>query len=258
MISLSKEESLHKISLRKKSVVSLAKERDLDSVRARVALVLDKSVSMDNLFRDGTVQDIIERIIPLALNFDDNGELDLWLFSDYAKRLDGVTLDNFYGLAEEIHEEYHLNGTNYAPVMLDIAKYYIDKEPMQIPNYVIFVTDGDNWDKEITENVITQLSHFPIFWQFVGIGHSSFSFLERLDTMTSRYVDNANFFEANDIGYLSDDDLYDKLLGEFPHWLKLSEVQTMLCTYKKLKLPLHLKIVNFLDKLGAIYKGVYY
>lgn len=75
-INLSKEESIKKISLRKDKVISLAKERDLSGVKSRVALALDFSGSMSSLFEDGTVQSIIERLIPLALNFDDNGELD--------------------------------------------------------------------------------------------------------------------------------------------------------------------------------------
>lgn len=101
-INLSKEESIKKISLRKDKVISLAKERDLSGVKSRVALALDFSGSMSSLFEDGTVQSIIERLIPLALNFDDNGELDFWIFNDGAKKLDGITLDNFYGLAKDV------------------------------------------------------------------------------------------------------------------------------------------------------------
>lgn len=234
-INLSKEESMKKISLRKDKVISLAKERDLSNVKSRVALVLDFSYSMEDMFDDGTVQSIIERIIPLALHFDDNGELDFWIFEDGFKRLDGITLDNFYGLAKHVKKKNRMGGTNYAPVMKDVDKYYIDEEPMNLPNYIIFITDGDNQDKTKAEEVISKISNHPIFFQFIGVGDSSFSFLEKLDEMEGRYVDNANFFSVEDIDSMTDDDLYDRLFAEFPSWLKLDKVQDMLKDVNALK-----------------------
>lgn len=233
-INLSKEESIKKISLRKEKVISLAKERDLSDVRSRVALVLDFSYSMEGLFNNGTVQSIIERIIPLALHFDDNGELDFWIFEDGFKRLDGITLDNFYGLTNEVKRHNRMGGTNYAPVMQDVDRFYIEEEPVNIPNYVIFITDGDNQDKERAEEIISKISHHPIFFQFIGVGDDSFEFLEKLDEMDGRYMDNANFFSVADINSMSDDDLYDKLFAEFSSWLKDAKVQGMLRDVKSL------------------------
>ena len=233
-INLSKEESMKKISLRKEKVISLAKERDLSGVRSRVALILDFSYSMEDLFDNGTVQSIIERIIPLALHFDDNGELDFWIFQDDFKRLDGITLDNFYGLANEVRRHNRMGGTKYAPVMQDVDRFYIEEEPVNIPNYVIFITDGDNQDKEKAEEIISKISNHPIFLQFIGVGDDSFDFLEKLDEMDGRYMDNANFFSVADINSMSDDDLYDKLFAEFPSWLKDAKVQDMLRDVKSL------------------------
>lgn len=233
-INLSKEEAMKKISLRKEKVISLAKKRDLSGVRSRVALVLDFSYSMEDLFDNGTVQSIIERIIPLALHFDDNGELDFWIFQDDFKRLDGITLDNFYGLANEVRIRNRMGGTKYAPVMQDVDRFYIEEEPVNIPNYVIFITDGDNQDKERAEEIISKISHHPIFFQFIGVGDDSFEFLEKLDEMDGRYMDNANFFSVADINSMSDDDLYDKLFAEFLSWLKDAKVQGMLRDVKSL------------------------
>ena len=233
-INLSKEESIKKISLRKDKVISLAKERDLSGVRSRVALVLDFSYSMESLFDNGTVQSIIERIIPLALHFDDNGELDFWIFEDGYKKLDGITLDNFYGLADEVKRRNRMGGTNYAPVMQDVDRFYIEEEPVNLPNYVIFITDGDNSDKSRAEEMISRISGHPIFFQFIGVGDSSFNFLEKLDDMEGRYVDNVNFFSVSNINDMSDDDLYDKLFAEFPSWLKNEKVQEMLKDVKSL------------------------
>ena len=38
--------------------------------------------------------------------------------------------------------------------------------------------------------------------------------------MPGRVVDNANFFSLDDVDKISDEELYNKLLNEFPMWLK--------------------------------------
>lgn len=118
--------------------------------------------------------------------------------------------------------------------MEDIDNFYIEEEPLNLPNYVIFITDGDNSDRSKAEYMITKISNHPIFFQFIGVGNSSFSFLEKLDEMDGRYIDNANFFSVFDINSMSDDDLYDKLFAEFPSWLRDSKVQDMLKDVKSL------------------------
>ena len=64
-----------------------------------------------------------------------------------------------------------------------------------------------------------EASRYPIFWQFVGIGNSRFSYLEELDEMQGRFIDNANFFSVNDLDIISDDELYKRLLSEYPDWI---------------------------------------
>jgi hypothetical protein len=43
--------------------------------------------------------------------------------------------------------------------------------------------------------------------------------LEKLDTMEGRTVDNAGFFALDDIDTVDDQELYRRLLSEFPDWL---------------------------------------
>ena len=235
MIDLSKEERIHRIDLRKKEVINLTKDTELENLTSRVALVLDCSASMEDMYDDGRIQEVIERILPLAMKFDDNGELDLWLFSNSYVRCDGVTLDNFYGLVDKIQDKAEFLGTNYAPVMLDIINTYIYEDPASIPSYVIFITDGENFDEAKAEDTVVMSAKYPIFWQFVGIGNTSFKFLSHLDEMEGRLVDNANFFQLNDLDKISDNQLYKRLLQEYPQWLGYSEVKDMLINYKKLQ-----------------------
>lgn len=229
-LNLNKEESLVALDLRKEEVNLLCLEKpELSNLKSRVALVLDYSGSMGPLYRNGTVQSVVERILPIAMQFDDNAELDLWIFENGYKRLGAITKENFYGYVKnEIMAKYRMGGTNYAPVMQDVAKKYINEEPASLPNYVIYITDGDNSDKTATTNFMKEVSKEPIFWQFVGVGNDSFAFLEKLDDMGGRYVDNADFFRIKDINKISDKELYNNLLNEYPEWLKLVKSKGMI------------------------------
>nr|WP_312985436.1 VWA domain-containing protein [Clostridioides sp.] len=211
-----------------KKTISLQKKPVPD--KARVALVLDYSGSMRGLYKNGTVQSVIERILPLALQFDDDGELDVWLFEDSFKRIKSINLNNYnnYIENERILERYEMGGTEYAPVMRDVVKKYTKEEKSDLPDYVLFITDGDNFDKSETDQIMRDASHKPIFWQFLGLGNSEFKYLEKLDTMSGRKVDNANFFSVNDINSLSDEKLYEKILTEYPTWCQEAKAASVL------------------------------
>lgn len=230
--TLEKEESLKKLTLRKESINKIClKKKELTDLTARVAVVMDYSGSMDTLYRNGTVQSVLERLLPLALKFDDNGELETWIFESRFKRLKDININNYYDYIknEDILKKYDMGGTNYAPVMRDVLNKYTKEDPSDtVPTLVLFLTDGDNFDKKQTEEVIKKASKHPIFWQFVGLGNSRYSFLESLDEMEGRYIDNANFFAVNNINKISDDELYSKLLNEYPSWIKEAREKNIL------------------------------
>ena len=71
------EQAPQLLSLVKAARISLEK-RSLGSETARVALVLDVSVSMAELFSTGAVQEFAERALALALQWDDDGEVDVF------------------------------------------------------------------------------------------------------------------------------------------------------------------------------------
>lgn len=72
---------------------------------------------------------------------------------------------------------------------------------------------------EIKE-ILIKASKYPIFWQFVGVAGSNYGVLEDLDEMKGRTIDNAGFFAVDDLNEIKDEELYDRLLSEFPVWLK--------------------------------------
>lgn len=230
VLNLSKEESLKMLDLRKEQVNLLCLEKKpLQNLTSRVGVVLDYSGSMSTRYRNGTVQSILERLFPLALQFDDNGEMELWIFDTDFKRLNNITKDNYYGYIDrEILSKYDMGGTRYAPVLKDVYNKYMIEDVAKLPNFLIFITDGDNSDKENTTEVIRKISEYPIFIQFIGVGNDSMQYLEELDNLDKRYVDNANFFRVSNINEMTDNELYNKLLSEYPAWLEYPEVKKMI------------------------------
>ncbi|MDR1481633.1 MAG: VWA domain-containing protein [Synergistaceae bacterium] len=206
------------VSLAKPLKISLEKH-NLTEVIAQVALLIDISGSMSSSFSSGIVQRVIDKIVPLAMQFDDNGEFELWYFGSSCKRMDSVTTKNY--------QQATLNwkkimsscggGTNLFPAIKEVVEEY---KHGNLPAYVLCITDGGTSNGKQVKDLIKSASSYPIFWQFIGIGGSSYGILEDLDTMTGRKVDNANFFALDDIDRIDNAILYSRMLSEFPQWLK--------------------------------------
>lgn len=194
---------------------------DMTKHMARVALAMDYSGSMSNLFANGSIQDVITRLLPIALKFDDNGELESWLFSDNKERLDAVTINNYKNYVKKVmmNARMSMGGTNYAPVLKDIVKYYKDVEPSEIPAFIIFITDGENWDTEQTNRIVKELSNYNMFVQFIGIGNENFKYLKSLDDMRGRKYDNTGFTAVKDMNQMTDEELYTEILRQYKNWL---------------------------------------
>ncbi len=221
----------HLLSLAKPLKVSLEK-RQLQEVVSRVALVLDTSGSMYGQYKKGDVQTVVDRIFPLAVHFDDDGELDTWAFAEKQMALPAVSGDNI--------RDYITRGSggwtnwrgslgrainNEPAVIREIMESY---RSSKLPAYVIFISDGGvAAGKEITR-LMVEASRLPIFWQFVGIGGNNYGVLERLDSMDGRFADNCNFFALDDIHSINEQTLYERLLNEFPLWLKESRLKNII------------------------------
>lgn len=206
-----------------KVLIDMSKTSKIDMSKhtARVALAMDYSGSMSELFNNGSVQDTITRLLPIALKFDDNGELESWLFSNSMKRLEAVDINNYKNYVRKVmmRSGMSMGGTSYAPVLKDIVSYYKDIEPSEIPAFIIFITDGENWDTEETNRIIRELSNYNMFVQFIGIGNESFDYLRSLDDMKRRKYDNTGFTAVKDMNRMSDEELYSEILRQYKDWL---------------------------------------
>jgi hypothetical protein len=220
------------INLQKKVDIVLTK-RNLINVKAQVALSIDISGSMQDMYRNGTVQKVVDRVLAVATRFDDNGSMDMWTFNTGFDRLEPATETNFNNYVKnEILNNNQVTkwgGTNYGPVLKDVVSYYFPSnnpvsgffgklfggnKPTQSegtdPAMLIFITDGENFDEEDAERVMIDAHKKNIYFQLVGIGHERFNFLKRV---ADKY-DNVGFLKINDIETMSEDDLYEGLITQ--------------------------------------------
>ena len=231
------------INLLKTKVDIVLKKKDISNVVARVALVLDISGSMMRQYGSGAVQAFLERIVPVASRLDDDGTLDVWFFGSRFKRTESVTETNVDGYIQkecgEMKQALLLlkmpslmlelgGGNNEPPVIRDVIKKYTQEKPSKLPTFVVFLSDGGVIDEQGIKKAMVDAAKYPIFWQFVGLAGSSYGILERLDTMSGRFVDNADFFHVDDLGKITDEQLYERLLNEFPSWLKAARLKGIL------------------------------
>ena len=213
----------HLVSLAKKAQISLEKVK-LTDLKARVALVLDASGSMNGQYSRGKVQEVINRLLPLAVAFDDDGALDCWAFGAKPCKLSEVSMANYsdyvktedggwrkWSVGQRINDE--------PKVIRQVIDYYA-QSPDKTPVYVLFISDGGVYEDRAIAKLITEAAKLPCFWQFVGVGGHNYGILERLDDMAGRVVDNCGFFALDDLDDISEEALYDKLMEEFPSWIK--------------------------------------
>ncbi|MEH2118301.1 VWA domain-containing protein [Nostoc sp.] len=231
------------ISLLKAKVDIVLKKRGISQDAARVALVLDISGSMNHQYNSGAVQAFLERIVPVASRLDDNKTLDVWFFGSKSKRTKSVTEMNVEGyINKECGEAkrallvfkmpslmLELGGrNNESSVLKDVIKKYIQEQPSKLSTLIVFLSDGGVTDEQEIKKSIIEAAKYPIFWQFVGLAGSNYGILERLDTMGGRILDNADFFHVDDLRKITDEQLYERLLNEFPSWMKQARAKGIL------------------------------
>ncbi|MFI7102094.1 vWA domain-containing protein [Streptomyces sp. NPDC050161] len=209
-----------------KSAGAVLDKHGLGTQRAAVYLVLDRSGSMRNYYKDGTVQHLAEQALGLSANLDDDGTVPVVFFSTDVDGTADLDLAHYEGRIEELHAGLgHMGRTNYHWAIAAVVEHY-KKSGSTAPAFVIFQTDGAPTSKPAAEKALCEAAGLPIFWQFVGFGDpeaKGFDFLRKLDDLAvpdKRVVDNAGFFHAGrDPRALSSDELYQQLMVEFPEWL---------------------------------------
>jgi hypothetical protein len=250
------------LGLAKKAKLSLSKF-NLDNIIAEVAFVFDASGSMIKQYQQNSVQQTLNRVFPLATHFDDNQSLETWAFAQEQQKMSPVTFSNYKNYVNNEKGGWKnwmqsLNsGYNNEPVVIrDIIKHFTGLDapslpktsskffglfakndsnnllaPIQSPRkpiWILFLSDGGVSHNEDIEFLIKWSSSLPIFWQFIGIGGHNYGALEKLDDMQNRFLDNADFFSIPNLDSISEQELYDKMIQEFPSWISLAKKKNII------------------------------
>lgn len=214
------------VSLVKKVGVSLEKNR-VSINRAKVALVLDISGSMSRLYSSGKVDALIRRTMALGYRMDDDGEIDVFLFGKDVHDFGAVGVENYTGIVQRLLKDFGLEGgTRYGKAIERVRAFYAANNPENLPVFVMFVTDGGTDDKPKTERELRAASHEPLFWKFMAIQEGTgrfdrqrFEFLDKLDNLDGRLIDNADAFSLSDPSAPSDEEMFDLMMREYETWI---------------------------------------
>ncbi|MFE3248626.1 VWA domain-containing protein [Streptomyces sp. NPDC059209] len=231
-----------RLSLRKEQVAVSLDKHGVTGVVARVILVLDASGSMSALYTRGVVKNVAERMAAVAAQLDDDGEMQAWTFATNPARLPDLVIGELpewlglhvrvgqmslfgrkkpqKGLVAGQVDMRAVGFQNEEQKVIAEVRAYVRENPVPVPTLVLFFSDGGVYRDAEIERELRAAVEEPVFWQFVGLGRANYGVLQRFDTMAGRRVDNVGFFAVDDIERVSDPELYDRLLSEFPSWLR--------------------------------------
>lgn len=243
------EDAPELVNLAKLSRVELSKQ-NLDGQRAKVVLVLDHSGSMGHEYKSGKMQRLAEKVLSVATGLDDDGDIDFFVFDTDAAHLGAISLTDYKGAIDRLRNGRRMGTTNYAAAFRLVRDHFgfagpvaatpepkrglfggLKKQlaptvappaqsgPADVPVFAVFLTDGAPDSKPAAVKALTEVSTAPIFWKFLSIGSEDMAFLQKLDDLTDRFIDNADYKHIGDVDGISDKDLFKALLDEYPTYL---------------------------------------
>ncbi len=213
---------------------------------AEVVLCMDVSDQMEDYLESGKAQKIADKILAFASHMDIDSHIDLFLFAERAFFIGSMDLSNFEGYIFEAMKNYNLSGSaDYVNVINLIRTTYLKNAVREgkiavreTPIYVYFISNGETDNPDEIAAEIARASYEPIFWEFMTMGTTradlqkgimgwllrpfvdDYSFLELLDNMEDRFLDNVDHFNVFDPSAISDTEFYSLMMGEFQIWLK--------------------------------------
>lgn len=231
--------------------IILAKRNVLAVPPIRVGAAFDVSGSAKWMYeKGGVMQMTFDRLLALALKFDDNGELDTWVFaSETASAGTASAADVGTFITEHIVkgsssvQRTLWGGTSYAPAVQAMSSFFFpeasgpiatakgmfgglfSKKPdptpsspagKTIPAMGLLITDGSNGDRGATDAILKDSANKNVYWQMIGVGDAHhFGFIEE---MADKY-DHVGYVNLASLD-ISDEALYEQLLAEeFCTWI---------------------------------------
>lgn len=231
-LSLEKKQEIVRLSLEKRNVPNIV---------MAVKLVLDVSGSIQGLFDNGTMQELVDRLIPVGMRFDDNGSLEAYAFGSNIQSVVDIKPDDFGSYVskkflKQVARSILWSGTEYGIALEHVKEDWAevnapkkggffkglfgkpDTPVKQAPAFLMFVTDGeDQGSPSEAEAHIRELGEMNMYIQLIGVGNSNFGFLRQ---MANKY-DHVGFVTFPDLADISDEFMYGALLNdELCDWIK--------------------------------------
>jgi hypothetical protein len=241
----------------KKKVDLVFQKRSISNVKVQVGLAVDVSIKMRGHYENGSVQRVVERILAMALRFDDNGEMDMFAFDDRAQKIQSVKESEF---ANYVDRSILLSpnvakwgDSKLAPLLSLVRTTWFNilppsPHPMMARkilhnllksdeaneggfsgsraahSILLIASDGSGDDIDQADKIIRASfnDQVPLYFAFIGIGDPKESFfMERL----AEFYPNVGYVSATDMALATDDQLYEAIITqELADWLKSAPV----------------------------------
>lgn len=222
--------------------IVLAKRNIAKAPTVRVGVALDISGSTKQMYAKGVIQETVDRLLAIAMKFDDNGEIDMWSFTDGFDRLETADAKGYGNyVVRSILDNPAVSkwgATSYAPVIRDMVRHYFGGLGMlgfleklfgsdnsanqggQQAAMVMFITDGANADHAETEMILRECENRKVYFQMIGVGpEREFGFIK----LMADQLPNVGFVNFSSLEK-PDEEIYDSLLSEeFCGWVKKIE-----------------------------------
>lgn len=221
-LSLTKATEEVKLSLTKRGITNVPTD-------INVSLLLDISYSMTGEFNNGSVQRVLERLLSISNTIDDDGDMELVVFSNSAyhhSTLNVSQYDETESIVNDIKRRYTFSGTSFAPAISKILDVLGYTKPSTAPvagffsklfsrasdevqpssggvegkQLIVLITDGENSDTPEFMRKVQLIEELPnVYLQCVGIGHRSNVLQDLADRSDSvGYTALKDFSQTND------------------------------------------------------------
>ena len=193
---------------------------NLAQCRARIVLVIEASQQTAQYFSNGSMQNLITKVRPLAMQFSDNAQLEYWLYGSRPKKMFPIGERNY---ASAIPNDWGSLmwslGENKSETTA-MTEVLSSCQPFNMPSYILFITSGNIPLNSQIEQMVVSSSQFPVFWQFLGMGNSRYGVFENITNLPGSTVCNAKFAAISGFSQNSTPELYKFLLSDFSKWRK--------------------------------------
>lgn len=193
---------------------------NLAQCSARIVLAIEASQQTAKYFSDGSMQNLITKVLPLAMQFSNNAQLEYWLYGSRPKKMFPIGERNY---ASAIPNDWGSlmwslgENKSETTAMTEILS---SCQPFNMPSYILFITSGNAASNSQIEQMVTHSSQFPVFWQFLGMGNNRYGIFENITNLSGSTICNAKFAAISGFSQNSTPELYKFLLSDFAKWRK--------------------------------------